>query len=153
MSIIIWMAMCISFLFYACICTRGWKIEWRLCEMWEGKVRYLLFMLPGLCHVGCARMAGQKYEIKVFILGVGRWEGTGVCPALISLRVLCLFSLLFSLLRPTTLRRSVVTCHWIGLVTTVVYLEARPIQWQLMLICDMLNTAMDTSNVSTAAHH
>lgn len=62
-----------------------------LCEISEEKVRYLLFMLPpGLCYVGCAHMAGQKYLIKVFILGVVEETARGFAR-LSSLRVSVFF--------------------------------------------------------------
>ncbi|OIT04062.1 hypothetical protein A4A49_13667 [Nicotiana attenuata] len=69
-------------------------------------------MLPGLCHVGCARMAGQKYIIKVFILCVGEEKARGFAR----LSSLCVSRVLFGsalsfFLRPTALRRSVVTCR------------------------------------------
>lgn len=81
-------------------------------------MRYLLFMLPGLCHVGCARMAGQKYLIKMFLFGF-RGERHGVLPG--SSLCACLVSFLFFLLFPRSCVQQlcidpVVTCYWIGRV-------------------------------------
>lgn len=70
-------------------------------------MRYLLFVLPGLCHVGCARMAGQKYLIKMFLFGF-RGERHGVLPGspLCASRVLFIFPALSLHLLPVTLHRS-----------------------------------------------
>ena len=106
--------------------------DWATLWVMRGKIEVFIVMLSGLCHVGCARMAGQKYIIKVFILGVGEEKARGfarLCSLCVS-RVLFGSALSF-FLRPTTLRRSVVTCRWIGLVITVVYFEASLIQRQV----------------------
>ncbi|KAK4351990.1 hypothetical protein RND71_027508 [Anisodus tanguticus] len=110
----------------------------RDCVRYEGKKRHLLFMLPGLCHVGCARMAGQKYLIKLFIFGVGEERHGGFCPALLSLRGvggLFIFPALCMFLVPTILRLS---SGYLSLNWSCDF-DARPIQGQVTTV-DLLIT-------------
>lgn len=90
------------------------------------KERYLLFMLPGLCHVGCARMAGQKYLIKVFFWCLrGEVRGFARISSLVCRPFY--FHALSLLPRPTILHRSGGYCFIQRQVTHV----------------DLLSTAMD----------
>ena len=61
------------------------------------KSELFIVHVTGLCHDGCARMAGQKYLIKI-IFGVGE-ERHGVLPGS---PLLCLVSFLFFMHSPCT---------------------------------------------------
>lgn len=105
------------------------------CEGYEGKNWDLLFMLAGLCHVGCARMAGQKYLIKIWFFGVWRGEARGFIfyPALLSLcgvSVLFIFLLFHcSCIQKTASIRGLLVMNWSRQLTHV----------------NLLNTAMDNA--------
>ncbi len=81
---------------YTCICTRDERMSEDVRGMRGKKWGIYCSMLPGLCHVGCARMAGQKNLIKIFFLVLER-RGTGFCPDLLSV---CVASFLFFMLFP-----------------------------------------------------
>lgn len=67
------------------------------------------FMLPGLCHVGCARMAGQKYLIKLYFLVLER-RGTGFCLDLLSV---CVASFIFSCSFPAPASNNLAPIQWL----------------------------------------
>lgn len=75
----------------ACTCTRDKRTSWGCARYERKKWGVYCFMLSGLCHVGCARLAGQKYLIKLYSLVLER-RGTGFCLDLLSV---CVASFLF----------------------------------------------------------